>query len=170
MSLRDIRTEGENRTMGQITLTFLDKSRERASVNLPIPDLTLANVETYTDGGTAYNALEAAVLALTLLTHTGATVLAESDSVAAPVLPTSDDAQRERALLFFLSDTGGHKTRIQIPGISLTGLTQPNTDDIPLDVSTEIEDMITAIETHCRDSVTGLAVTVYRIRHVGRNS
>jgi hypothetical protein len=169
MSLRDIIATQKELDVGQITMTFLDRSKERASVNLPIPDLDVANVATYIDGGTAYNALEAAVLALTLLTQTGASVLAESSSVPGPVVPTDDDAQRERALLFFLADTGGHKTRISIPGISLTGLTQPNTDDIPLDVSTEIGDMVTAIETHCRDSVTGLAVTVYNIRHVGRN-
>jgi hypothetical protein len=156
--------------MGQITFSFVDKSGERGSVNLPVPDLALANIETYTDGGTAFNALEAAVAALTLLTATGNTVTAESAGVAAPVLPTDDNAQRERVLLFFLSDTNGHKTRIGIPGIDLTGIAQSGTDDVPLDATTEVEDMVTAIETYCVDSITGNAVTVYRIRHVGRNN
>lgn len=156
--------------MGQVTFSFIDRSAERASVNMPVPNLGVLNVETYTDGGTAYNAMEAAILALTTLNQTGATVTAESTSVASPTIPTADNAQRERVLMFFLSDTNGHKTRIGLPGADLTGITGVGTDDIALDASAEIEDMVTAIETYCVDSVTGNAVTVYRIRHVGRNN
>lgn len=156
--------------MGQFTLTFVDKSAERASVNLPVPDLGVANVETYTDGGTAYGALESAVLALTTLAQTNATVTAESGGIATPALPTADDAQRERVLLFFCTTSGGHKTRIGIPGADLTGITGIGTDDIALDASAEIEAMIAAIETYCVDPVVGGAVTVYRVRHVGRNN
>ena len=156
--------------MGQLTFSFIDRSGERASVNAPTPDLGLSNIESYTDGGTAFNALEAAINALTLLTPTGNTVTAESAGVAAPTVPTDVNAQRERVLLFFLSDTGGHKTRIGIPGIDLTGIAQAGTDDVPLDATTEVGDMVTAIETYCVDSITGNTVTVYRIRHVGRNN
>lgn len=158
--------------MGRITLSLLDKSRESASIGFPVPDLGAANIATYTDTGVgqALGDLRNAALALTLLTETGRTVTAEATKEAAPTPPTEDYAQREIALVFFMADTGGHKSRVSVPGADLTGVAQSGTDDVPLSGITVVENMISAIESYCVDPVTGNAVTVYNVRIIGRGN
>jgi hypothetical protein len=157
--------------MGQLTFGFIDKSGEPASVGFSIPDLGAANVETYTDGGlsTAFDALQAAINGLTLLNPTGHTATAQKASVA-PVRPTDANAQRETALLVKYADVNGHKGSLTVPGLDRTITSQDGTDEVPLTGITEVVALIDAIELYVVDSVTGLAVTVYSIREVGRNN
>lgn len=155
--------------MGRLTFSFIDMSGETGSVGLPIPDLGPLNVETYTDGGTAYTTLENAINALTLLNPTGSTVTAEVVSVAA-VRPSNPNAQRETGLLVLAADAGGHKTRFVLPGLDRSIVAQDGTDEVPLTGVTEVENLITAVETHLVDPITGNALTVYGVRMVGRNN
>lgn len=156
--------------MGRLTFSYIDKSGERASVGVPTPDLNAANVESYTDGGlsTAFDALNDAIAALTLLSATGHSATAQSNAIE-PVLPASPYAQREFGIMFFLSDTGGHKSRITIPGPDLSIVAQDGTDVVDLAV-TEVAALVTALETYAVDPVTGNAVTVTAARIVGRNN
>ena len=157
--------------MGRLTFGFIDKSGEAGSVSFPVPNLGVTNVEAYTEGvgHVAYNALLDAVVALTLLNQTGHTVTAETAEIA-PVRPSDANAQRETALLVKFADTTGHKGSLTIPGLDRTITSQDGTDEVPLAGITEVEDLITAIETYAVDSITGNTVTVYSIREVGRNN
>lgn len=157
--------------MGRLTFSFIDKSGEDGSVSFPVPDLGALNVESYTDGGlsTAFNALHDSILALTLMNETGHTATAQRNVLVA-VKPTDGNAQRETALLVKFADVNGHKGSLTVPGVDRSITTVVNTDEVPLTGITEIEDLISAIETYCVDPITGLAVTVYSIRNVGRNN
>lgn len=156
--------------MGRLTFSYIGKSGEPASVGVAVPDLTAANVESYTDGGlsTAFDALNDALLALTLMNATGHTATAQVNQIE-PVIPASPYAQREIAIMFFMSDTGGHKSRLSVPGPDLTLVAQDGTDLVDLTV-TEVAALVTAIETYAVDPVTGNAVTVTGARIIGRNN
>jgi len=156
--------------MGRLTLNYLGRSGEKGQVGLPVPDLNAANVESYTVGGlsTAYDALKDSIDALTLMSAIGHTATAQIGSIP-EVLPASPLAQREIGLLVLMADPDGHKTRVVIPGIDLSLVSQPGTDNVPLTV-TEVAALVTALETYCVDPITGGALTVYRARVVGRNN
>lgn len=156
--------------MGVLTLQYIGRSGEKGSVGLSIPDLTALNVESYTSGGlsTAYDDLKDAIDALTLMNPVGHTATAQIVKVP-EVLPASPLAQREIGLLVLMADPDGHKTRIVVPGIDLSLVAQEGSDNVPLSV-TELATLITALEAHCVDPITGGALTVYRARVVGRNN
>lgn len=156
--------------MGRLTLTYIGFSAEKSSVGIPTPDLGVANVESYTDGGvsTAFDALVDAVDALTLMNRTGHTATAQAEALA-ETLPASANAQREIGLQMFMSDVNGHKSRLVIPGVDLGIVAQAGTDLVDLTV-TEVAALVTALETYAIDPITGLAVTVYAARIVGRNN
>ena len=156
--------------MGRLTFTYIGFSAEKSSVGIPVPDLDATNVESYTDGGlsTAFDALVAAVDGLTLMNRTGHTATAQTDSIA-EVIPASPNAQREIGLLMLMSDPNGHKSRMVIPGVDLSLVAQAGTDVVDLAV-TEVAALVTALQTYAVDPITGLAVTVYAARIVGRNN
>lgn len=156
--------------MTNLTIAYIGHSGEKSAVSLPIPTLTAANVESYTDGGlsTAFDALKDAVDAITLMNYIRHTATAQIAAVP-EVIPASVEAQREKGLLVLMADTGGHKSRVVIPGPDFSLLAQPETDKVLL-TGTEMAALVTAIETYCVDPVTGLALTVYGARLVGRNN
>jgi hypothetical protein len=156
--------------MTRLTFSYIGYSGEKSSVGFPIPELTAANIESYTDGGlsTAFDALSDAVADLTLMNPTGHTATAQISAVP-EVLPASPNAQRESGILVLMADTGGHKSRMVIPGPDLSLVAQEGTDNVLL-TGTEMAALVTAIETYCVDPITGLAVTVYAARIVGRNN
>jgi hypothetical protein len=158
--------------MGRLTLSFIDKSGETASVGLPIPDLTVANIESYSSGGIAsdaFNDLNDFIDVLTLLNPTGHTLTSKIVQIP-PVRPADANAQRETGLLVLMADTNGHKSRFVIPGLDRELVAQEGTDEVPLTGIIQVEELITAVEAYCIDPITGLAVTVYGMRMVGRNN
>lgn len=156
---------------GKLTFSYIDKSGESASVGFPVPDLDALNIESYTNGGlsTAFDALNDAVAGLTLLNPTGHTATAQVESIV-PVRPSDANAERETVLLVKYGDVNGHKGRVTIPGLNRAITSQDGTDEVPLAGIAEVVALIDAIETYCADPVTGLAITVYSIRQVGRNN
>jgi hypothetical protein len=156
--------------MTNLTFGYIGHSGEKSTASFPVPELTAANIESYTDGGlsTAFDALKDAVAAITLMNFIRHTATAQIAAVP-EVLPASVYAQRERGLLVLMADPGGHKSRIVIPGPDATLLAQSGNDDVDL-AGTEMAALVTAIETYCVDPITKLAVTVYAAKLVGRNN
>ncbi len=148
---------------GKLSLSFIDYSKERSAAGMHLPAFTAGNFaaqQTLTD--TLKAAVEAVSL-LNLVTDTRTVDVIKS----AIVIPTDQDAQREKKWLVRASDdVTGKPVQFEIPGSDLTLLVaSSDAMDIAAGAGLALVNAIEAVVT----SDVGNAITVADVVYVGRN-
>lgn len=148
--------------------TYLDYSKEKATAEFRIRDMTAATIAALL---TEAAALGTAIDALSLGTRVKS-ILSQDNTKFAEVPPTDLNAQRERKWRVDFQDTVNLKPgKIEIPVANIydgdVPLLQPNSDMADLTEDLWVN-FITAFETTAR-SVDGNTVNVLSAQLVGRN-
>lgn len=153
-----------------MTATFnqgwLDRSGEQSSSQFHIQD---AGGDDYTTAIATAAIVASALEAVSLCTALNRT-LSIQVATNTPDLPASPYAQREMALKVFYSDNvNAKKYSFTVPGPDLTLLAQANTDEVDIVSNVAAAALKTALDASLA-SPDGNAVTVYRMRVIGRAS
>lgn len=156
-------------TTHESTLSYMDATGETTTFTVYNGPITALTIAAYL---TELGALRAATEALTLGNKSVYTWTGDRDQFFA-VPATDPAAQRESKLLVTYKDNTTSKPHsLAIGTIDFSKLTfVPGAKDaVPLDASAEIIAWITAFQAIAKAPDTGNAVTVTKLRFVGRNT
>lgn len=150
----------------KITQGFIDRSREFSATQWWVAE---GVGDDFTDAIADANAVQGGIAAVTLCNFTNLTLnyLIESDT---PVTPSNVQAQREIALwVQYVDSVTGKYASMQIPGPSLTLLSQANTDEVDIVSNVTAAAFVVILEANCV-SDAGNPIEVTRMRIIGRRS
>ena len=151
--------------MAQLVATFIDKSRERSVVTMPIDDQ--GGSVTITDIGSFVTTLESALNGVSLATLYSIAFRQQfvDDEDATPASPY---AQREAGIRIFYHDTAGSKRTVTVPAPDMANCDLVAAGDEFDLTDTEMAALVTWIEANV--TVDGNAVTVDKAVYIGRNT
>jgi hypothetical protein len=150
----------------ELTLTYLDYSREKSPAKFVGPVPVQSGFDTWVG---LITALEAAIADITL-GELHKEVRAYSVDIVSNDAPTDENAQRERKwLVTYRANTSEKLFRMEIPTAKIAGNLLPASDEADL-TATDMAAFVSAFEAFQRSPDNGTeAVTVVSIRNVGRN-
>jgi hypothetical protein len=156
---------------GKVTITAMGNNKQSSPISYHIPVLNASNIVTNLDetvGGTLGDVLLALadVCLMDLVKYDIHASIVDNGVT----YPADVNARRDRAMVLSYVDNTfpNMKGIITIPGVDLTVVASPNTDEVDLTI-TEVAALVTALETAARSKI-GNSITITSGRLVGRNN